>query len=190
MTAFEHVTALYSFVYALALTHLLVRIGELIVARERVRRSGLLFVGMANAIVIIFANWLSLWDLRSIKTWDLGSITIQFLFAVAVFLVCIFVTPRVPESGTIDLEETFWCQRLAFYTTATAITVLALVANFDYLKTATPAVFLKMNALVLLSLPATIIGLVSRKRPLQYVAGLGFLSLNVAYVLIFCRELS
>ena len=30
MTAFEHVTALFSFVYALALTHLLARIAELI----------------------------------------------------------------------------------------------------------------------------------------------------------------
>src|SRR5437773_8289550 len=33
MSAFEHVTALWSFVYALALTHLLARIAELIVAR-------------------------------------------------------------------------------------------------------------------------------------------------------------
>ena len=37
MTAFEHVTALFSFVYALALTHLLARIAELIVARDRVK---------------------------------------------------------------------------------------------------------------------------------------------------------
>ena len=40
MTAFEHVTALFSFVYALALTHLLARIAELIVARDRVKFSG------------------------------------------------------------------------------------------------------------------------------------------------------
>ena len=33
MSAFEHVTALWSFVYALALTHLLALIAELIVAR-------------------------------------------------------------------------------------------------------------------------------------------------------------
>jgi hypothetical protein len=39
MSAFEHVTALWSFVYALALTHLLARIAELIVARDRVRHA-------------------------------------------------------------------------------------------------------------------------------------------------------
>jgi hypothetical protein len=38
MSAFEHVTALLSFVYALALTHLLARIAELIVARNYVQR--------------------------------------------------------------------------------------------------------------------------------------------------------
>jgi len=48
MTAFEHVTALFSFVYALALTHLLARIAELIVARDRVKFSGLLALGMVN----------------------------------------------------------------------------------------------------------------------------------------------
>jgi hypothetical protein len=49
MSAFEHVTALLSFVCALALTHLLARIAELVVARERVRFSSLLALGMANA---------------------------------------------------------------------------------------------------------------------------------------------
>ena len=81
MTAFEHVTALFSFVYALVLTHLLAGIAELIVARDRVKISGLLAFGMDNAVILVFSNWLSIWDLRSIKSWDLASITIQFLFA-------------------------------------------------------------------------------------------------------------
>ena len=85
MTAFEHVTALLSFVYALALRHLLARIAELVVARDRVRFSGLLALGMANAIVLVFANWLSIWDFRSLKTWDLASITVEFLLAISMF---------------------------------------------------------------------------------------------------------
>ena len=60
MSAFEHVTALLSFVYALALTHLLARIAELIVTRERVKFSGLLALGMVNAVLMVFVNWLSL----------------------------------------------------------------------------------------------------------------------------------
>src|SRR5882724_5958788 len=105
MSAFEHVTALWSFVYALALTHLLARIAELIVARDRVRFSGLLALGMANAILLVFADWLSLWDLRSIKSWDLASVTIQLLVAISVFLICALVGPRAPDEGEIDLED-------------------------------------------------------------------------------------
>src|ERR1043166_7904570 len=115
MTAFEHVTALLSFVYALALTHLLARIAELVMARDRVRFSGLLALGLANAVVMVFANWLSIWDLRSVKTWDLGTITIQFLFAVAVYLACVLVGPKTPDEGSIDLDEFFWRQRPYFY---------------------------------------------------------------------------
>jgi len=54
----------------------LARIAELVVARERVRFSGLLAVGMANAVLLDFTNWLSIWDLRSVTSWDLASITI------------------------------------------------------------------------------------------------------------------
>src|SRR6267154_2381600 len=111
MSAFEHVTALLSFVYALALTHLLARIAELVVARDRVRFSGLLAVGMANAVLLVFANWLSIWDLRSVKTWDLGTITVQFLFAVAVYFTCVLVGPKTPDEDSIDLEDFFWRQR-------------------------------------------------------------------------------
>jgi hypothetical protein len=64
MGAFDHVLVLLSFVYALALTHLLSRIGALLLQRQRVHFSGLLAVCMTVAILMVFANWLSLWDLR------------------------------------------------------------------------------------------------------------------------------
>src|SRR5690348_13856911 len=115
MSAFEHVTALLSFVYALALTHLLARIAELIVARDRVKFSGLLALGMGNAVLAVFVNWLSLWDLRSITSWDISSVAIQFLFAVSIYVVCALVGPKVPEEGMLDLEDFFWRQRLYFY---------------------------------------------------------------------------
>src|SRR2546426_12807036 len=69
-SAFEHVLLLLSFVYALALTHLLSRIGSLLLARARVTFSGLLALDMANAILLVFANWLSLWDIRGLREWD------------------------------------------------------------------------------------------------------------------------
>ena len=190
MTAFEHVTALFSFVYALALTHLLARIAELIIARERVRFSGLLSLGIANAILLVFANWLSIWDLRSIKTWDLGSITIQFLFAISVFLSCVLVGPKTPDEGPVDLEDFFWRQRPYFYGVLLAIVILSLFANLDYLKTANAALFLKQNLTVLPMLIPTVVGFVSRTRWVQWAAGLCYLAMLIGYTILFCSALS
>ena len=189
MTPFEHVAALFSFVYALALTHLLARIAELVVARDRVRFSGLLALGMVNAILLVFANWLSLWDLRSIKSWELASITVQFLFAINVFLICVLVGPKTPDEGPIDLEDFFWRQRPYFYGALLACAVLALFANLDYLKTANAALFLKQNLTVLPMFIPAVLGLVSRKRWVQWAAGLCYLAMVLAYTIMFCSTL-
>src|SRR5207302_4053022 len=105
------------------------RIAELIVARERVRFSGLLALAMVNAILMVFVNWLSLWDLRSVTSWDLASIAIQFLFAISVYVICALVGPRTTDEGQIDLEDFFWRQRSYFYGAIIVCLILALLAN-------------------------------------------------------------
>src|SRR6202045_5241526 len=175
MSAFEHVTALLSFVYALALTHLLARIAELIVARERVKFSGLLALGMVNAVLLVFVNWLSLWDLRSVTSWDLASVAIQFLFAVSVYVVCALVGPKVPDEGVLDLEDFFWRQRFYFYGAIVVCLVLALLANLDFLKTANTALFVKENLGTIAILVPSVVGLISRNYVVQWVAGVSLL---------------
>jgi hypothetical protein len=190
MTAFEHVTALFSFVYALALTHLLARIAELVVVRDRVKFSGLLALGMVNAILVVFANWLSLWDLHVITSWNLGSISVQFLFAINVFLICVLVGPKAHDDGPIDLEAFFWRQRPYFYAALVVCAVLSLFANLDYLKTANAALFLKENLTVLPMFIPTLTALISRKRWVQWAAGLCYLAMILGYTIAFCSTLS
>ncbi len=189
MSAFEHVTALLPFVYALALTHLLARIGELVVVRERVRFSGLLALGMVNAIVLVFVNWLALWDLRTVTSWDLASVAIQFLFAVAVYAICVLVGPKAAEGGPIDLEEFFWRQRPYIYGTALIMLVLALLANLDFLKTPNTALFIKENVATLAIMFPVLAALISRNRVGQWVAGLVFLALLIAFAVLFSSHL-
>ena len=190
MTAFEHVTALLSFIYALALTHLLARIAELIVARDRVRFSGLLALGMMNAVILVFSNWLSIWDLRSIKNWDLVSITIQFLFAIVIFVICVLAGPKAHDEGTIDLEDFFWRQRPYFYGALVTCVVLSLFANLAFLKTANATLLLKENLTNLPMLIPTVAALVSEKRWIQWAAGLSFLAMMLGYTIAFCSSLS
>jgi hypothetical protein len=190
MSAFEHVTALLSFVYALALTHLLARIAELIVARERVKFSGLLALGMVNAVLLVFVNWLALWDLRSVTNWDIASVAIQFLFAVSVYVVCALVGPKAPDDGVIDLEDFFWRQRTYFYGAIIVCLVLALLANLDFLKTPNTALLVKENlGTIALLIPAAL-GLLSRNRVVQWAAGFCFLALIVGFAIVFSGSLS
>jgi hypothetical protein len=190
MTAFEHVTALLSFVYALALTHLLGRIAELVVARDRVRFSGLLAVAIANAILLVFTNWLSLWDFRSIKVWDLASIVVNFLLAVSMFLICAWVGPKTPDEHEIDLEDFFWRQRPYFYGAILATFILSLLVNLDFLKTLNVALFVKQNLTVLPMLILSVLGLVFRKRWVQWAAGLCLLVVVIGYTIVFYSTLS
>jgi hypothetical protein len=189
MSAFEHVTALLSFVYALALTHLLARIAELIVARERIKFSGLLALAMVNAILLVFVNWLSLWDLRSVTSWDLASIAIQFLFAISVYVICALVGPKAADEGVIDLEDFFWRQRPYFYGAIIVCLVLALLANLDFLKTPNTALFVKENlGTIALSIPAAL-GLISRNRVVQWGAGICFLVMIIGFAIMFSSTL-
>jgi len=190
MSPFEHVTALLSFVYALALTHLLARIAELIVARERVRFSGLLTLGMANAVMMVFTNWLSLWDLRTVQSWDLASIAIQFLFAVSVYVICALVGPKMPEEGPIDLEDFFWRQHRYFYGAIAVCVLLALIANIDFLKTPNAALFIKENLASLPMLIPAVLALVARARWAQWVAGFLLLAMLIGFTIAFSSTLS
>ncbi|HXX42638.1 MAG TPA: hypothetical protein VEI58_10280 [Chthoniobacterales bacterium] len=189
MSAFEHVTALLSFVYALALTHLLARIGELVLVRERVRFSGLLALGMLNAIAIVFANWLAIWDLRSVTSWDIASITIQFLLAISQYGLCVLVGPKASEEGVIDLEEFFWRQRRYIYGTAMIVLVLSVLANIDFLKTANTALFIKENIVTLILMVPALAALISRNRIVQWTAGLVFFVVVVVFTILFTGNL-
>lgn len=189
MSAFEHVTALLSFVYALALTHLLARVAELVVARERVKFSGLLALGMVNAVLLVFVNWLSLWDLRSVTNWDLASIAIQFLFAVSVYVICALVGPKAPDDGAIDLEDFFWRQRTYFYGAILVCFVLALLANLDFLKTPNTALFVKENLGTIAMLIPTALGLISRNRVVQWAASVCLLAMIIGFAIMFSSSL-
>jgi hypothetical protein len=181
---------LLSFVYARALTHLLARIAELVVTRDRVRFSGLLALGMANAILLVFTNWLSLWDMRSVTSWDLASIAAQFLFAVSIYLICVLVGPKTPDEGAIDRKDFFWGQRPYFYGAILACIILALLANLDFLKTANATLFTKENLVTLPMLIPTALALISRNRQVQWAAGLCFLAMLMGFTIMLSSTLN
>ena len=78
MEAFNHFLSLMAFVFAVSLAQLLLRISALVVARKRVTFSGLSCLAMACAVLLVYLNWLSLWELRGATEWNLLSMTVTF----------------------------------------------------------------------------------------------------------------
>ena len=100
------------------------------------------------------------------------------------------VGPKTPDEGPIDLEEFFWRQRPYFYGTLLSIVILSFVANIAFLKSANTSLFIRKNLTVLPMLIPVVLALLSRARWAQWVAGLSYLAMDLAYTVLFCSTLS
>ncbi|MBV9331361.1 MAG: hypothetical protein JOZ55_07395 [Alphaproteobacteria bacterium] len=190
MSAFDHVILLLSFVYALALTHLLSRIGALLNARERVRFSGLQALAMLNAIGFVYANWLAIWDMRSVTQWDLLNITTNFALAVIQYFLCSSAAPEIGDEGAIDLEAFYFRNRQLFYGQLLLLLAMALLSNVAFLKASNPSLFFKENLATLAFMPAVILPLVLASRWAQWVAGIAIFAILIVFMVVFTGTLS
>lgn len=175
MSAFDHVLLLLSFVFALAVTHLLSRVGALLLARKNVRFSALQTIEIVNAFAGVYANWLWLWSLRGLRDWDLLSITIWFLFAAQNYFLCVAAGPETDEKGAIDMERFYWDNRRLFYGLALAGAFLGMATNYTLLKSPDPSMFFRANAGTLPTFAPPILALAVSARWAQWVSGLGML---------------
>jgi hypothetical protein len=105
MHAFDFILVLFSFVYAAAVTQLLSTAGEIIIASKRIRLSWFNAGWMLVALLFTCAWWIGLWDLHVVKSWDIGSIAFYFSIAAGIYLNARLVSPRIPETGEIDLQR-------------------------------------------------------------------------------------
>lgn len=127
---FETVSILLSFVFAIALTHLLTSATELIWARERVRFSGLFAMWMLIAGLFLVVNWLGFGGLSGIKHWSMAEVMLQFTSAVVQYFTCSLISIRPKEEGIIDLPAFYEKQRPAIMTAMLALGVTVLIINY------------------------------------------------------------
>jgi hypothetical protein len=132
MAAFDHVILLLSFVYALAIAHLLSTVAMLIRRSAQVRFSTIHAFWMLNAVLTIMANWISYWDLRSLPSWSVATIGFTFAMAFTNYLQAALVCPEVEGEARLDLVEFQARQRLRIVGSWAASCVFALVANAVY----------------------------------------------------------
>jgi hypothetical protein len=99
MAAFEHVMTLLSFVFALTIAHLLSSVIALVRAGSRVRYSFTHAVWMFVSLLLVLVWWLSFWDFRVLKSWDVGTIVFTLGGTMLVYLYAGLVSPEVSKEG-------------------------------------------------------------------------------------------
>jgi len=99
MHAYDFILILLSFVYAAAVVHLLSTAGEIIIASKRITLSWFNAGWMLAALLFTCAWWIGLWDLHTLKIWDIGSIAFYFSMAAGIYLQARLVSPRIPEKA-------------------------------------------------------------------------------------------
>jgi hypothetical protein len=185
---FEHVTILLSFVFAIALTHLLSTATELVLARDRVRFSGLHALWMANALVSLLVNWLSFWGLIVIKHWAVPEVVLQFAAAIVQYFTCSTLSIRVRDDETINVPRLFEKQRPVIFASFAALMIVSMIQNYwDRNNTAglSPTAWVDENLDVLPMLVAVLIAGWARPRWLQWAAGLAMLAFQATFLSIY-----
>ena len=167
MGAFDHIILLLSFVYALAIGHLLTTTAMLIRRAAEVRFSALNAFWMLNALVVIMANWLSFWDLRTLPSWSVATIFFTFLIAFTNYLQAALACPETGGSGLLDLVEFQARQHARIAASFVASGVTALIANFAYARVLGVITWDRENLAVVPMLVGGVVALIWRARLAQ-----------------------
>jgi hypothetical protein len=187
--AFDYVITLESFVYALALAHLLSRASGLLLARDRVRFSGLQTLMMVNAVLTVLINWLAAWPSRGAKEWDLSTIAIWFACALTNFFLCAAAAPEVAPGERVDLDAFYWTQQRLFYGIYVLLAAVGVAGGLPLLKTSNPALFTQYTLSGLPFFAPPLLALLVKARWAHWLSGVGLFLILIGWAVLFTPPL-
>ena len=181
---YEHVVLLLSFVYALALAHVLSSVTDLILARERVRWSGLHLVWMLTSTTILFNNWLATATLRNVEHWTLTDEAFNFFVTVAQYFTCSLLVIKVEPGETVDMAAQHSRNRPAFLAAMALTSLVVMVWNY-YDSLRTHGNWVRVDLVDLAAMAPLGVAAFSRSKPMQWLAALTMLALALVFLVLF-----
>lgn len=185
---FEQVTVLLSFVYAIALTHLLSSANELVLEHHRVRFSGLYVLWMANALLILIVNWLSFWGLHTIKIWTVSQVLLQFSLAIVQYFTCSLLLIRPKSAEVIDMGALFEQRRAIIASTFAGVWIVSIAINYldrDVFFGPQSSDWLWANGFLVGAFAFIALAGWARSRFLQWVGGLGVFAVGIQFLIAY-----
>lgn len=185
MRAFDFVLLFFSFVYALALTHLLMAGALMIRHRRSIIFSVPHALWMVVALALVLSNWLSLWDFHTMAKISATVIAVGFAFSVLVYLACALVAPDFYKADRVDLRQ-FHERQGATYMGAMLVTLVAsVIVNLAAASGMGMQNWGNENTLVVVMLPPMLAAVFVRRPWVQVAAPLILAGMLVAYIFIY-----
>ena len=189
MRSFDYVILFLSLVFTLALTHLLYAITRMIRHRRDLTFSPEHALWMANALLLLFSNWLSLFDFRGQKSFDLDSIAMLFAFVIVLYFTCALVSPDFEDREEYDMREFHRREGPTYVGAMAAFILIAFITNI-FAGREGVASWSAENSLVLWMIPPVFAPLFFKARWVQLVSPAVLLILQVAFLMIFYPVIS
>lgn len=176
MKTFEFLILFFSFAFALALTHILFAASRMIRHRRVLTFSWPHALWMGTALLLLLANWLSLFDFRGKETIDLPTILMLFALVIALYFACALVAPDFDEGETYDMKAFHEREGRTYIGTLAVLLLVSFIANLDATREGV-AQWGSENVIVGWMLVPTIAPLISRNRLVQLLCPLVLLAL-------------
>lgn len=130
MGPYEFIIAFLSFIYALALTHLLLAAARMVRHRDRIRFYGPHILWMIVALLSLTGNRLTAWDFHTQRALSLATIGIAIFFAILNYLLCALVSPEFEDADDFDLRRFHEQQAPTYIGARLVLGVAAMLVNF------------------------------------------------------------
>jgi hypothetical protein len=192
VTIYEHLIVLFSFVFALALTHVLASATDLMLARGRVKFSALQALWMFDTLVLLLLNWLSLWDLHRVTHWGLAGILVAFVTCVLQYFACSLVSPTVAGAGEVDMEDFRSSAKGLYLGALLALTVVSMIANLvfrDVIGAGSGGNWIQQDLTIVPMVLFLTLALAVRARWAQWTAAVAMLVASSVFCAVFIGSL-
>jgi len=182
---FEFIILFFSFIYTLALTHLLFAATRMIRHRRNLVFSWPHALWMLNALLLLICNWISLWDFHRLKTMALPVFLCGFALVGIQYFICALIAPDFEDGDSFDLRAFHARESRTYMLAFLAFLPLALALNLGAAAGLGIENWAKQNVFVLAMAPPIMVPLLIRAHWAQIVGPLVLLGEMAAFLVLY-----